>query len=74
VLTALGDLATECSAALTAVLEALGKKRGTDDDTSEAQRFHDALKEACVPLSARAWSPVGRRPGQPSLPALSALP
>jgi len=27
-------------------LEALGKKRGPEDDRSEEQRFHDALQEA----------------------------
>jgi hypothetical protein len=42
-----GDLTPECAAALTAVLETLGKRRGTEDDRSEAQRFHDALAEAC---------------------------
>jgi len=42
-----GDLTPECAAALTAVLEALGKKRGREDDRSEGQRFHDALAEAC---------------------------
>ena len=41
------DLAPECAAAVTAVLEALGKKRGPEDDRSEGQRFHDALAEAC---------------------------
>ena len=41
------DLTPESAAALTAVLEALGKKRGAEDDRSEAQRFHDALAEAC---------------------------
>jgi hypothetical protein len=42
-----GDLAPECAAAVTAVVEALGKRRGPEDDRSEAQRFHDALAEAC---------------------------
>jgi Domain of unknown function (DUF222)/HNH endonuclease len=42
-----GDLTPECAAALTAVLEALGKKRGREDDRSQDQRFHDALAEAC---------------------------
>jgi hypothetical protein len=42
-----GDLSPECAAAVTAVLEALGKKRGREDDRSEGQRFHDALAEAC---------------------------
>ena len=30
-----------------AVLEALGKKAGPDDDRTEAQRYHDALQLAC---------------------------
>ncbi|MGH3295231.1 MAG: DUF222 domain-containing protein, partial [Trebonia sp.] len=42
-----GDLTPECAAAVTAVLEALGKKRGPQDDRSQGQRFHDALAEAC---------------------------
>jgi hypothetical protein len=42
-----GDLTPECAAALTAVLEALGKRRGAEDDRNESQRFHDALAEAC---------------------------
>jgi hypothetical protein len=42
-----GDLTPECAAAVTAVLETLGKRRGAEDDRSEAQRFHDALAEAC---------------------------
>jgi hypothetical protein len=42
-----GDLTPECAAAVTAVVEALGKKRGPEDDRSEEQRFHDALGEAC---------------------------
>ncbi len=42
-----GDLTPECSAALQAVLEALGKKQGPEDTRTEPQRFHDALQEAC---------------------------
>jgi len=42
-----GDLTPECAAALTAVLEALGKKQGPEDDRNQGQRFHDALAEAC---------------------------
>lgn len=42
-----GDLTPECAAAVTAVLESLGKKRGPEDDRNEGQRFHDALAEAC---------------------------
>ena len=42
-----GDLTPECAAAVQAVLEALGKKRGKEDDRSAAQRLHDALQEGC---------------------------
>ncbi len=42
-----GDLTPECAAAVTAVLEALGKRRGPEDDRNEGQRLHDALAEAC---------------------------
>jgi hypothetical protein len=42
-----GDLTPECAAAVTAVLEALGKKQGPEDDRNQGQRFHDALAEAC---------------------------
>jgi hypothetical protein len=42
-----GDLTPEASAALRAVLESLGKKRGREDSRSERQRHHDALLEAC---------------------------
>jgi hypothetical protein len=42
-----GELTPECAAAVRAVLESLGKKRGAEDGRSEAQRFHDALQEAC---------------------------
>jgi hypothetical protein len=42
-----GDLTPECAAAVTAVLEALGKRAGPEDQRSEPQRFHDALQLAC---------------------------
>ena len=42
-----GDLTPECAAAVTAVLEALGKKAGPEDDRTQPQRFHDALQLAC---------------------------
>ena len=42
-----GDLTPECAEAVTAVLEALGKKRGPEDDRTVAQRCHDALQEGC---------------------------
>ena len=42
-----GDLTPECAAAVTAVLESLGKRRGAEDLRSAWQRYHDALQEAC---------------------------
>jgi hypothetical protein len=42
-----GNLTPECAAALQAVLEALGKKAGPEDDRTEPQRFNDALQLAC---------------------------
>ncbi|MGD0698411.1 MAG: DUF222 domain-containing protein [Trebonia sp.] len=42
-----GNLTPECAAAVNAVLEALGKRRGPEDDRTAAQRFHDALQEGC---------------------------
>jgi uncharacterized protein DUF222 len=45
-----GDLTPECNAAVRAVLEALGKKAGQEDDRTEGQRFHDALQLACTLL------------------------
>jgi Domain of unknown function (DUF222) len=58
-----GDLTPECAAAVTAVLEALRKKRGPEDDRTAAQRFHDALQEGCelpraVCRSAPGLSPI----------------
>src|SRR5579863_6620353 len=44
------DLTPECNAAVRAVLEALGKKAGPEDDRTEGQRFHDALQLACTLL------------------------
>jgi hypothetical protein len=45
-----GDLTAECATAVRAVLEALGKKTGPEDDRTEPQRFHDALQLACTLL------------------------
>jgi len=42
-----GNLTGECAAAVQAVLEALGKPAGPDDDRTDAQRNHDALQLAC---------------------------
>ena len=43
-----GDLTSECAAVVRAVLDALGKKAGPEDDRTERQRFHDALRLACA--------------------------
>lgn len=45
--TVTGNLTKECAEALQAVLDALGKKAGPEDDRTEGQRFHDALQLAC---------------------------
>ena len=42
-----GNLTPECAAAVRAVVEALGKKAGPEDDRTEGKRFHDALQLAC---------------------------
>ena len=42
-----GDLTPECTAALQAVLDSLGKKAGPEDERTGAQRYHDALQLAC---------------------------
>jgi hypothetical protein len=42
-----GDLTPGCSAALSAVLEALAKRAGPEDLRTAMQRRHDALEEAC---------------------------
>src|SRR5215469_9203839 len=43
-----GDLTAGCSAALSAVLESLGKRTGPEDTRTAPQRRHDALEEACI--------------------------
>ncbi|HEY1617032.1 MAG TPA: DUF222 domain-containing protein [Streptosporangiaceae bacterium] len=60
-----GDLTPACAAALTAVLESLGKKAGPEDDRTAAQRRHDALEEACRRLVASGMLPDVA--GQPTL-------
>jgi hypothetical protein len=54
-----GDLTPECAAAVTAVLEPLGKTRGPEDLRTAGQRYHDALQEACE-LLIRAKMAPGR--------------
>src|SRR6266702_4160506 len=59
-----GDLTPQCTAALQAVLEALGKRAGPEDLRSKGQRQHDALEEACRRLVASGCLP--QRAGQPT--------
>jgi len=59
-----GDLAPGCSAALSAVLEALGKRAGPEDLRTAMQRRHDALEEACRRLIRSGMLPG--RGGQPT--------
>lgn len=59
-----GDLTPGCAAALSAVLEALGKKAGPEDARTVAQRRHDALEDACRRLIAAGMVPG--RAGQPT--------
>jgi hypothetical protein len=47
-----GDLTPHCTAALSAVLESLSKRRGPEDLRTKDQRQHDALDEACRRLVA----------------------
>ena len=59
-----GDLTPQCTAALSAVLDALGKKAGPEDLRTVWQRRHDALEEACRRLIAAGCVPG--RAGQPA--------
>src|ERR1700729_4636651 len=59
-----GNLAPSCAAAVSAVLESLGKRAGPEDLRSRWQRQHDALEEACRLLIAANCLPD--RAGQPT--------
>ena len=59
-----GDLTPGCAAAVSAVLEALGKPAGPEDLRTVTQRRHDALEEACRRLIAAGVLPG--RAGQPT--------
>ncbi len=58
-----GELTGRCAAALQAVLDSLARKAGPEDTRSRAQRYHDALEEACRRLLAAGGLPD--RAGQP---------
>jgi hypothetical protein len=59
-----GDLTPRCRAALQAVVDALGKRRGPEDLRTKGQRQHDALEEACRRLIGSGCLP--ERAGQPT--------
>ncbi|MBO0785818.1 MAG: DUF222 domain-containing protein [Actinobacteria bacterium] len=59
-----GDLTPGATTALSAVLEALGKRAGPEDLRTTGQRRHDALAEACRRLIAAGMVPG--RAGQPT--------
>ena len=62
-----GDLTPECAAALTAVLDAAGKKAGPEDTRTPSQRRHDALEEACRRLIAGGLPDTAGQPTQVQL-------
>jgi Domain of unknown function (DUF222)/HNH endonuclease len=45
-----GDLTPRCAAAMEAVLDCLARPSGPEDTRTLAQRWHDALEEACIRL------------------------
>jgi hypothetical protein len=59
-----GNLTPQCAAALQAVLDALGKRRGPEDLRTKGQRLHDALEDGCRRLIGSACLPD--RAGQPT--------
>jgi hypothetical protein len=59
-----GDLTPACTAAVQAVLDVLGKRRGPEDLRSKGQRQHDALEDACRRLLGSGCLPD--RAGQPT--------
>ena len=59
-----GELTPACAAALSAVLESLGKKAGPEDVRTSVQRDHDALEEACRRLAGAGCLPD--QAGQPT--------
>jgi hypothetical protein len=62
-----GDLTPECTAAVAAMLEALGRKAGPEDIRTEGQRRHDALEEAARRLIAGGLPDTAGQPTQVQL-------
>src|ERR1700691_2094440 len=59
-----GNLTPQCAAAVQAVLDALGKRRGPEDERPKGQRLHAALEDACRRLVGSGCLP--ERAGQPT--------
>jgi Domain of unknown function (DUF222) len=59
-----GNLTPQCAAAVQAVLDALGKRYGPEDERTKGQRLHDALEDACRRLVSSGCLP--ERAGQPT--------
>jgi Domain of unknown function (DUF222)/HNH endonuclease len=59
-----GNLTPQCAAAVQAVLDALGKRWGPEDERTKGQRLHDALEDACRRLIGSGCLP--ERAGQPT--------
>jgi Domain of unknown function (DUF222)/HNH endonuclease len=59
-----GNLTPQCTTAVQAVLDALGKRQGPEDERTKDQRLHDALEEACRRLIGTGCLPD--RGGQPT--------
>jgi hypothetical protein len=62
-----GNLTPECTAALRALLDSLGKKAGPEDTRTAGQRDHDALEEACRRLIAGGLPDTAGQPTQVQL-------
>jgi Domain of unknown function (DUF222) len=58
-----GDLTPECTAVVSAVLDALSAPMGAEDTRTQGQRYHDGLQEAMRRLAASGLLP--ERAGQP---------
>ena len=59
-----GQLTPECAAAVSAVLDSLGKRAGPEDTRNQPQRHHDALEEACRRLIAGGLPDAAGQPAQ----------
>jgi hypothetical protein len=67
-----GNLTPECAESVQAVLDALGKKAGTEDGRTEGQRYHDAIQMACE-LLIRAGMVPGRKGADTKVEAVVSL-